>query len=108
MSSTTRDEERKAAGSRIDPATAEVWFEYAQVVDPYGDERELPAELYCVGRMWFAADPSERIAVSFYDLPKATCASLQEQRRVADREGWARIHSKRCHANRRLPELRLA
>ena len=82
--------ERTAVGERIEPATAEVWFNYAQVLDPYG-ELELPPEADCVGREWFAADPVERIAVHFYDLPDATLHALEDKRRAADREGWAEI-----------------
>jgi hypothetical protein len=73
---------------RIDPVTAIVWFEYAQVLDPYGDEPDLPDEAFCVGREWFAADPDERFAVHFSDLPQATRDQLEEKRRAADREGW--------------------
>jgi hypothetical protein len=37
-----RHEERIAAGARIDPATAEVWFEYGSVIDPYGEHEPFP------------------------------------------------------------------
>ena len=84
------DADRKAAGRRIDPQTAMVWFEYAEVLDPYGDDPNLP-ECYYVGRQWFAADPVEQIRVHFYDLPDATQAQLQGQRDAADREGWERL-----------------
>lgn len=83
-------DKRAAVGARIDPATAEVWFDYAQVLDPYG-VLELAPELDCVGREWFAADPVERIAVHFKDLPLATRDALEEKRRAADREGWAEV-----------------
>jgi hypothetical protein len=79
---------RKAAGERIDPDTAEVFFIYAQVLDPYGDDLNLPEECYCVGREWFAADPIERLPVAFRDLPHSTEKRLEEKRRTADREGW--------------------
>ena len=82
---------RKAAGARIDPATAIIWFEYAEALDPYGDERNMPAEYSCVGREWFAADPDENIRIHFEDLPDATCEALGEKRGVADRDGWAQI-----------------
>jgi hypothetical protein len=87
-----RHEERVAAGARIDPATADVWFEYGQVLDPYG-ELELSPQEECVGRMWFARDPVERIAVSFYDLSDAICEALRDKQRAADEEGWAQIFS---------------
>ena len=35
---------RKEAGLKIDPATAEVDWEYAQVADPYGIRPDLPEE----------------------------------------------------------------
>ena len=37
-----RDALRKGAGARIDPATAEVWIEYAWLLDPYGDFPDSP------------------------------------------------------------------
>jgi hypothetical protein len=85
-------QERTAVGARIDPATAEVWFLYGQVLDPYGDgEIDPESEAYCVGRVWFACDPSEQVAVSFDDLPDATRDALDDKRQTADREGWALI-----------------
>jgi hypothetical protein len=78
-------DERRRAGAGIDPATADVWFEYGQVLDPYG-ELELLPEHDCVGRQWFAADPVERIGVHFLDLPAATRDALQGGRQAADRE----------------------
>jgi hypothetical protein len=41
---------RKAAGLHIDPETAEVLWDYRQVVDPYGIWPEIPEECDCVGR----------------------------------------------------------
>jgi hypothetical protein len=69
-----------------------VWFEYGQVVDPYGEHRITPDDVdYCLGRNYFAADPIERIAVSFRDLPERVREALEEKRRQADREGWEEI-----------------
>jgi hypothetical protein len=85
-----RHKERLAAGARIDPATAEVWFEYGQELDAYR-ELHLTPEEHCVGRQFFAADPVERFAVHFSDLPAATRDALEDKRRAADREGWAQI-----------------
>jgi hypothetical protein len=48
-------------------------------------------EDWCVGRVWFAADPQERVAVEWGDLPEETAASLVEKRREADAEGWRQI-----------------
>ena len=83
---------RGAAASQIDPDTAEVWFEHRQVLDPYG-ERVLPPEEDCVGRVFFAMDPDERVPVAFYDLPEATREALEERRAQADAEGWREIMS---------------
>jgi hypothetical protein len=83
-------EQRQLAGARIDPATAEVWFVYAPTLDPYF-ELDLEPEFQDVGRQWFARDPIEQIAVSFYDLPPATREALEGKRRAADREGWAEL-----------------
>lgn len=85
-----RPEERRAVGARVDPSTAEVWFVYGEVIDPYC-EFELSPEEQCIGREWFAADPVERVAVHFYDLPAATRDALEGKRRTADREGWEHI-----------------
>jgi hypothetical protein len=84
--------ERTEVGARIDPATAEVWFDYAQTLDPYRDV-ELEPEFQCVGREWFAADPVEQIAVHFHDLPPATEVALEDKRQPADRKGWEQILS---------------
>jgi hypothetical protein len=84
--------ERTAVGARIDPATAEVWFDYASTLDPYC-ELDLEPELRDVGRQWFTRDPIEQIAVSFYDLPPATREALEGKRRAADWEGWNQLLS---------------
>jgi hypothetical protein len=66
---------------------------YAQTLDPYGElgPGELEPEEYCIRRQWFAQDPVEQIAVSFYDLPQTTRDALESKRRAADREGWREI-----------------
>jgi hypothetical protein len=67
---------RKEEALKIDPATAEVDWNYAYVLDPYGECPDLPAEARCVGRSYFARRPGSDIWVSFYDLPKATREEL--------------------------------
>ena len=69
---------RKEEAKRIDAATAEVDWNYTQVLDPYGIDHELP-EVYrltdecdCVGRSYFARAPGSDVWVSFVDLPDAT------------------------------------
>jgi hypothetical protein len=46
---------RKEEGRKIDPATAEVDWEYAQTSDPYGVKPDLPEELQQVGRAYFCS-----------------------------------------------------
>jgi hypothetical protein len=70
---------RKEAGLKIDPETAEVCWEYAQVVDPYGVYPDLPAEDQQVGRAYFARSPESDIWVEFGDLPDETRNALWER-----------------------------
>jgi hypothetical protein len=41
---------RQAVGRQIDPETAEVDWIYAQILDPYGDDPDLPEEYQQLGR----------------------------------------------------------
>jgi hypothetical protein len=51
---------RKEAALRTDAETADVFSTYAQILDPYGVDPELPEECWCVGREYFArADGSD-------------------------------------------------
>ena len=68
--------DRKAEGLKIDPRTAEVTWNYAQVVDPYGIHDDLTPEEYCVGRSYFARAPGSDIWVEFGDLPAETRDAL--------------------------------
>lgn len=68
-----------------------MFFIYAQTLDPYGDDPDLPEELQQLGREYFAVDPSEGVAVSLRDLPEATRTALEEKRRLAEREAWRRL-----------------
>jgi hypothetical protein len=70
---------RKREGLKIDPETAEVTWWYAQVVDPYGVERNLPEECQCIGRAYFARRPESDIWVCFDDLPDETADRLFEK-----------------------------
>jgi hypothetical protein len=83
--------EREQVGRRIDPATAHVFFLYAQTLDPYGDHPDLPEELQQIGREYFAVDPTEGVAVWLADLPEETQDALEDKRRLASREGWRRL-----------------
>ena len=71
---------RKTEALWIDPETAEVFWDYGQVLDPYG-VYHLADEEYCIGRNYFARSPGS-VWVSFHDLPEA----------VRDRL-WARMEA---------------
>lgn len=71
--------DRKEAGLKIDPATAEVDWRYALTLDPYGVHPDLPEELQQVGREYFACSPGSDIWVDFGDLPDATREALWEK-----------------------------
>jgi hypothetical protein len=70
---------RKAAALQIDPETAEVMWTYAQTLDPYGVDPELPPEYQQVGREYFARPSGSDVWVWFGDLPDATQKALQEK-----------------------------
>jgi len=67
---------RKEAGRHIDPATAEVDWEYGQTADPYGIKPDLPEECQQIGRVYFARSPGSDMWVCFGDLPEAICTAL--------------------------------
>ena len=70
---------RREAARHIDPETAEVDWDYGQILDPYSVDPDLPEELQCVGRLYFARSPGSNIWVSFYDLPEAVRSALWEK-----------------------------
>src|SRR5262245_25753621 len=70
---------RKEAGLKIDPETAEVDWNYALTLDPYGVYPELPEEYQQVGREYFARSPGSEIWVHFSDLPEATREALWKE-----------------------------
>jgi hypothetical protein len=67
-----RMEERRAASLLIDPSTAEIDWDYAHTLDPYGDGLPLLPEEQQIGREYFARAPGSDIWVSIHDLPDAT------------------------------------
>jgi hypothetical protein len=67
---------RKEAGLKIDPATAEVCWIYAQTLDPYGLGLDIPEEYQQIGREYFARSPGTDIWVLFRDLPDETEKAL--------------------------------
>jgi hypothetical protein len=70
---------RKEAALRIDPETADVEWTYAQTLDPYGVDPELPEEFQQVGREYFARSPGSDVWVWFGDLPSAIGDALWEK-----------------------------
>ena len=69
----------KEASKHIDPETAEVFWEYGQIADPYWINPNLPPELKCTGRLYFARSPDSDIWVCFRDLPKEIRSALWEK-----------------------------
>jgi hypothetical protein len=67
---------RKEAGRLIYPKTAEVFWTYSKILDPYGVYSELPEECYQVGQDYFARSPESYVWVWFGDLPTATLSAL--------------------------------
>lgn len=70
---------RREAGKHIDPATAEVDWIHALLLDPYGIGADIPEDCQCVGRVYFARAPGSDIWVWFGDLPDATTEALWER-----------------------------
>jgi hypothetical protein len=83
---------REEAATRIEPETAKVWFEYAQILDPYGEHKLSPEE-HCAGRVFFAADPMDEVPVCWYDLPRTTREALERRRQEEDARGWRLIRA---------------
>jgi hypothetical protein len=69
---------RKEAALKIDPRTAEVFWRYAETLDPYGVDPDLPKEYRQVGREYFARSPDSDVWVWFGDLPKKVRDALWE------------------------------
>ena len=70
---------RKEEGRKIDPDTAEVWWNWAETGDPYGVYPHPPGEYQCVGRVYFGRSPGSDIWVSFKDLSDETRRQLWER-----------------------------
>lgn len=70
---------RKEAGLKIDPETAEVFWTFAETLDPYGIYPDLPEECHQIGREYFARSPGSDMWISFDDLPDATRDALWEK-----------------------------
>jgi len=70
---------RKEAALQIDPETAEVFWKYGQILDPYGVHPDLPKECDQVGRVYFARSPGSDVWVCFDDLPEMVRDALWEK-----------------------------
>jgi hypothetical protein len=70
---------RKETALQIDPETAKVEWWYAQTLDPYGVNPDLPEECRQVGREYFARSPESDIWVWFGDLPDTIRDALWEK-----------------------------
>ena len=70
---------RKREALKIDPRTAEVTWAW-RGLDPYGVETDVPPELDCRSREWFARRPGSDIWVWSGDLPASTIKALRERR----------------------------
>jgi hypothetical protein len=84
---------RQAVGRQIDPETAELYWTYAQTLDPYGDLPNLPEEHWEVGREYFARSPGSDVWIWFGDLPEATCHALWKKR--MERQGMSHVANDR-------------
>jgi hypothetical protein len=85
-------DERREVGRRLDPSTAQLFFSYGEVDDPYG-EYDPAHDESCIGRQWFAVDPIARVAVHLSDLSEEMRTLLDPKRREADAAGWRRLLS---------------
>jgi hypothetical protein len=95
---------RREVGRYIDPDTAEVDWVYAQVLDPYGDNPNLPEELQCTGRAYFARCPGTNVWICFDDLPDRTSDKLLKKTRTQARVSSGTLG---FQVNRRIPPTEL-
>ena len=72
----------KIAGEQIDPATAEVDWQFREALDPYCVDPDPSGEYSCIGRTHFACNPGSDIWVAFSDLPEATSKALRHRRKA--------------------------
>jgi hypothetical protein len=91
---------RREEALKIDPATAEVRWNYAEVGDPYGVCADfpdvvgdlLPEKCERLYRAYFARRPGSEVWVCFHDLPEKTEDAL-----------WERYKSKLAGGEHRIP-----
>jgi hypothetical protein len=70
---------RKGAALKIDPATAQIWWSWAEILDPYGVYPEVQYEASCIGRCYYARSPESDIWVWWGDLPDDVSDKLQQK-----------------------------
>jgi hypothetical protein len=70
---------RKEAATKINAATAEVFWCYGYDADPYEVEPDLPEQMQQVGRQYFACAPGSDVWVCFDDLPAEIAGALWEK-----------------------------
>jgi hypothetical protein len=70
---------RREVGRHIDPEKAEVDWAMRYIVDPYDDDPNLPGDLQCTGRAYFARCPGTDVWICFDDLPDCTSDKLLEK-----------------------------
>jgi hypothetical protein len=75
-----RMEERRAAGLLIDPSTAEIFWNWANFFDVYGDGLPLLPQESSINREYFARAPGSNIWVFFGDLPDATVDAIRNHK----------------------------
>jgi hypothetical protein len=86
---------RREAGLKIDPENAEVCWRYAQTLDPYGIDPDLPEECQQIGREYFARSPESDIWVCFGDLPEGVREKLWKMRMSEARSACRSDHQLR-------------
>jgi len=97
--------EREAHASRIDPKTCLRWFEWVNVLDPYGDGADSDRET-CIGRWYFVSDPDQsgpavdehHVRLLHLDIPVPEWDALM---RAAERR-WYDQHPKIKEMQQRL------
>src|SRR5262249_61213030 len=77
---------RKEAALHINPDTAEVFWCYAETLDPYG-LYDLPKEYSQIGRAYFARAPESDVWVAFHDLSEPTRDALWQKLKASSGVG---------------------
>jgi hypothetical protein len=89
---------------KLDPATAEVTWWYAEISDPYGISDDSDG---CIGRVMFARAPDSELWISQYELPEATNDALAAKMANEPEDELDWLLQETGPANLRHPALRL-